>query len=221
MRYVVLLSGMAGLAASFSATAAAQIDYAAEERARYEACLDRIVTDPENAYEDALAWRYEAGGWPARHCEARALVALGETEEGAARLEAIASAPDTTEQWAKVLMFAEAGDAWRAAGMPAESRRAYTEALEYNNESAPLWVGRARGALDQEMWAAAEADASAAIRQDSRLGEAYTIRAEARLELGDLDGAQRDMEMARQIDPADIDALLIRGRINEARRTGG
>ena len=46
MRYVVLLSGMAGLAASLAAPAAAQIDYAAEERARYEACLDRIVTDP-------------------------------------------------------------------------------------------------------------------------------------------------------------------------------
>ncbi len=118
-------------------------------------------------------------------------------------------------------MFAEAGEAWMTAGQPEDSRRAYTEALEYNNESAPLWLGRARGAAEQAMWAAAEADASAAIRQDSTLGEAYTIRAQARLELGDLDGAQRDMEQARQIDPADIDALLVRGRINEARRTGG
>ena len=221
MRIFVLLTGLAGIAASFASPVAAQSDYEAADRARYTACLDRVETDPENAYEDALAWRYESGGWPARHCEARALIALGETEEGAARLEAVASAPDTTDQWAKVLLFAEAGEAWRVSGMPAESRRAYTEALEYNNESAPLWLGRARGALDQDMWAAAEADASAAIRQDSGLGEAYTLRAEARLELGDLDGAWRDMEQARQINPADIEALLVRGRINEARRTGG
>ncbi|HAQ36709.1 MAG: hypothetical protein CMF74_00935 [Maricaulis sp.] len=221
MRVVLFISGLAGLAASLAGPAAAQTDYEAADRARYQACLERIGTDPENAYEDALAWRYESGGWPARHCEARALIALGEAGEGAARLEAVASAPDTSDQWVKVLLFAEAGEAWMTAGQPEDSRRAYTEALEYNNESAPLWLGRARGAAEQAMWAAAEADASAAIRQDSTLGEAYTIRAQARLELGDLDGAQRDMEQARQIDPADIDALLVRGRINEARRTGG
>ncbi|MEE2565248.1 tetratricopeptide repeat protein [Hyphobacterium marinum] len=212
---------VAGLGLIASAAEAQTSSYEAVERARYEACLQRVETDPENAYEDALAWKYDGGGWPALHCEARALVTLGEEEEGARRMEAMGMASDGGTDAMRVLVLAEAGEAFLLANAPEEARRAYTNALSFNENSAPLWMGRARAALVQEMWTAAEADATAAISHNAGLAEAWRTRAEARLELGRLDGAESDMNRARELDPADIETLVIRGRILEARRLGG
>ena len=211
---------LAGLGLITSAAEAQTSSYEAVERARYEACLERIETDPENAYEDALTWKFDGGGWPALHCEARALVTLGE-EEGARRMEAMGMATDGGNDAMRVLVLAEAGEAWLLAGEAENARRAYTNALSFNEDSAPLWMGRARAALEQDMWSAAEADATAAISYDATLMEAWRARALARLEQGQLDGAESDMSRARQLDPADIETLVIRGRIIEARRLGG
>lgn len=218
MRVLLLL---AGLGLCVSAAEAQTSSFEAVERARYAACLERVETDPENAYEDALAWKYDGGGWPARHCEARALVTLGEEAEGARRMEAMGMATDGGTDAMRVLVLAEAGEAYLLADAPEDSRRAYTNALSFNENSAPLWMGRARAALAQEMWSAAAADASAALSHDSGSAEAWRTRAAARLELGQLDGAESDMRRARELDPADIETLLIRGRIIEARRLGG
>jgi len=218
----LVLTGLAFIAVGTHAPALAQSNpYEAAERARYTACLERVETDPDNAYEDALAWKYDGGGWPARHCEARALVTLGEEAEGARRMEAMGMATDGGSDSMRILALAESGEAWLLAGEPENARRTYTQALSFNESSAPLWLGRARAARLLEMWTAAEADASAAISYDATSLEAWRIRAESRLELGQLDAAQSDMQRAREIDPADIETLVIRGRIIEARRLGG
>lgn len=194
------------------------------ETDRYLACLEQIGANAELAYEDGLAWRYEGGGWPARHCVARALIALGEEEEGAFRLEALAEAPDGGPTAMKVLYLAEAGEAWLVAGYPSEARRAYSRGVELSPQSAPLWLGRARTAAELGEWAAAEADAAQAINFEPQNFEGWRARAEARLELGDLAAAERDMSRALELAASDdetVAALLIRGRINEARRMGG
>ena len=145
---------LAGLGLITSAAEAQTSSYEAVERARYEACLERIETDPENAYEDALTWKFDGGGWPALHCEARALVTLGEEGEGARRMEAMGMATDGGNDAMRVLVLAEAGEAWLLAGEAENARRAYTNALSFNEDSAPLWMGRARAALEQDMWSA-------------------------------------------------------------------
>ncbi|WP_421789311.1 hypothetical protein [Hyphobacterium sp.] len=188
---------------------------------RYLACLEQIEGNAEMAYEDGLAWRYEGGGWPARHCVARALIALGEEEEGAFRLQALAEAPDGGPTAMKVLYLAEAGEAWMVAGYPDEARRAYSRGVELSPQSAPMWLGRARTAAQLGEWAAAEADAAQAISFEPQNAEGWRTRAEARLELGDLAAAERDMTQALNLaanDDEAVAALLIRGRINEARR---
>lgn len=214
----LVLAAAAG--AAFTSMAFAQ----ARDHDRYEACLGGIETNADAAYEEALAWRFEGGGWPARHCVARALIALGEEEEGAFRLQALAEAPDGGPAAMKVLYLAEAGEAWMSAGYPEEARRVYARALDYSPQSAPLWLGRAHAAAGMGEWAAVEADAAQAISHEPQNFEAWRTRAEARYELGDLEAAERDMQQALDLAATDeeaVAALLIRGHINEARRTGG
>lgn len=214
----ILIASAAVLA--FAATGYAQ----ARDTARYEACLERVESDPDMAYEDGLAWQFEGGGWPARHCVGRALIALGEEEEGAFRLQALAEAPDGGPTTMKIVYLAEAGEAWMVAGYPEESRRAYSRAVEMSPQSAPLWLGRARAAAEMGEWAAAEADAAQAISYEPANYEGWRSRAQARLELGDLDAAERDMQRALELAGSDeetVSVLLIRGHIIEARRTGG
>jgi len=210
----------AAASVAFSSMAFAQ----ARDHDRYEACLNGIEVNADAAYEEALAWRFEGGGWPARHCVARALIALGDEEEGAFRLQALAEAPDGGPTAMKVLYLAEAGEAWMNAGHPEEARRVYSRAVEFSPQSAPLWLGRARAAAELDEWASAEADAAQAISHAPQNFEAWRTRAEARLELGDLDAAEADMQRALSLTSTDEDTvsvLLIRGHINEARRTGG
>jgi tetratricopeptide (TPR) repeat protein len=210
----------AAASVAFGSVAGAQ----ARDHARYEACLNGIEANADAAYEDALAWRYEGGGWPARHCVARALIALGEEEEGAFRLQALAEAPDGGPTTMKVVYLAEAGEAWMNAGHPTEARRVYARAVEMSPQSGPLWLGRARAAAELGEWAAVEADAAQAISHEPQNFDAWRTRAEARLELGDLNAAEADMSRALRLagtDDETVAVLLIRGRINEARRTGG
>ena len=196
----------------------------ARDHDRYEACLSGVEANPDAAYEEALAWRFEGGGWPARHCVARALIALGEEAEGAFRLQALAEAPDGGPAAMKVLYLAEAGEAWMSSGHPEEARRVYSRAVEFSPQSAPLWLGRARAAAEMGEWAAVEADAAQAISHEPQNFEGWRTRAQARLELCDLDAAEADMQRALSLTTTDeetVSVLLIRGHINEAQRTGG
>ena len=79
------------LALLSSPTALAQSSAQLNEHQRYSACMERIATEAVEAYEDALAWKYDGGGWPAEHCQARALIAVGDPHTGASLLESIAS----------------------------------------------------------------------------------------------------------------------------------
>ena len=55
--------------------------------ARHEICLKAITVDADTAYEDALIWKGDGGGYRARHCLAMALFAVGHKDEAAYRLE--------------------------------------------------------------------------------------------------------------------------------------
>ena len=92
---------LAALGLAVSPCALAQ-DAVPVDQARYRACIAEIDADPMAAYETGLAWQAQAGGWPAAHCTALAIVASGDYAEGAARLEtnaegAVAAGDDAEE----------------------------------------------------------------------------------------------------------------------------
>ncbi|HCY54395.1 MAG TPA: hypothetical protein DF715_02300 [Oceanicaulis sp.] len=209
-----LLSGLAG-------PALAQEAGASFEQVQYEACLNLINENPEAAYEEGLAWRAQGGSWPAMHCIALSQVALEQYGIAARRLESTAEGAVVATDATRAIMFGQAGDAWLAAGEPANAGRAFSRGRDFGPDDAGLALGVAEAAVLQENWDMAEQSASDAIRLDPALVRGWQIRAQAHLEQGNLDAAAADLGEALARDGENVEALVLRGRINEARRTGG
>ncbi|MAN46718.1 MAG: hypothetical protein GYB49_12855 [Alphaproteobacteria bacterium] len=199
-----------------SQSATARLD--TREAERLEACVAKIEVDAEEAYEDGLAWTYQGNRPGARQCTALALIALGRADEGAARLENLANAVDggTLEQRAEYLT--QAGNAWLQAGAPEAAELTLTNALKLKPNVPDLLIDRASAYLLQEKWAEAEADLDKAISLQPGHATAHQFRAEARLNLDKLDPAMADVEAAMAADPENVDTLVLRGRVREAKR---
>lgn len=190
----------------------------AEPVAQYTQCIEAISVNPETAYEDALAWRHQGGGWPAEHCVSLALIALGHEEPGALRLREAAETA-TASPASRAIMFGQSGDGFLQAGAYEEAITSFQAGLVLDREDAGLHTGLAQARLALNDYERAEASASAALALVPSLWPARQIRAEARLYNNNLSGAQRDIEAALNQDPENIDLLLLRGKIIQARHT--
>ena len=188
---------------------------------RHEVCLDLIGQDAELAYEEALVWRHQGGGWPSEHCVSLALIALGQAEDGAARLRAAAEGAITASDMSRAIMFGQAGDGYMQAEAPQDALRAFRRGLDFVPGETGLKRGVAEAALaldDARTAETAASDAMASAETDADRAQALRLRARARLELGALPAAREDVEAARSYAPEAVDILLLRGRINEAIR---
>ncbi|MGY6628537.1 MAG: tetratricopeptide repeat protein [Oceanicaulis sp.] len=187
---------------------------------RYQACLDRVATDAAAAYEDAMIWRAQGGGWAAEHCAGLAQIAEGWSATGASRLRATAEGATSASDMSRAILFGQAADGFIRARQFEEAARAFARGLDF----APGDAGLARGLADAAYAASdltgaiAAADAALALNP----GEPATlgVRAAARLELGEVDAAAADLDEALASDPENVQLLVLRGRLNEARRTG-
>ena len=133
----MLMSGI--LPVSQSALA----DIARAEQARLDSCVVKVETAPEEAYEDSLAWLGNGNRPKARYCNAIALLALDRLEEGAARLEALATAPDPIELEDRIKFLAQAGNAWLAGNYPDAAITALSEALRLESDDPAIFKDRA------------------------------------------------------------------------------
>lgn len=193
-------------------------DIAEAEQKRLEACLTTVETAPSEAYEDSLAW-LGAGNRPkARYCNAVALMAMDRLEEGAARLEALATAPDAIALEDRHLYLAQAGNAWLAANYPDAAIVALTDALKLNADDPKVYKDRAAAYLALERWIEGVDDLNTALELLPNDPEALSLRARAHLAQKDLRAAKTDMELALVHDPENIDLLVLRGQIREAIR---
>ncbi|MEZ5999014.1 MAG: tetratricopeptide repeat protein [Hyphomonas sp.] len=191
---------------------------AAAEEARLDSCIARIESEPEEAYEDGLAWSFEGNRPGARQCTALALIALGHIEEGAGRLVNLANASDggTLEQRAAYL--SQAGNAFIEAGAADEALTAFDGALKIAPDAPELLVDRASAHLLLANYDKAIADLDDAISRTPDMGEAYQLRGQAWLAKGDPDKAMADVAAAMDADPENIDTLVLRGQVREALR---
>lgn len=192
-----------------------------EEAARLAHCLDLAESDPETAYEEGLAW-LSAGSRPhARHCAAVALIELGHEAEGAARLEDLANAPDGGTLEERTLYLSKAGNAWMAAGYPEAALTTLDNALRLAPDSTDLRIDRATARLALGHWNEALTDLDAVLSTLPGDPGALELRARAYLQLERFTEALADVETARSVTPDNIDLLVLRGEIREARRVSG
>ncbi|MEO1188328.1 MAG: hypothetical protein AAFW60_04580 [Pseudomonadota bacterium] len=142
----ILASGL--LPVSQSALA----DIARAEQERLETCLVKVETAPSQAYEDSLLWLSSGNRPKARYCNAVALMAMDRLEEGAARLEALATAPDPIDIEDRRKYLTQAGNAWLAANYPEAAIVALTDALKLDADDPQIYKDRAAAYLAVERW---------------------------------------------------------------------
>ncbi|MEO1321681.1 MAG: hypothetical protein AAFV59_01610 [Pseudomonadota bacterium] len=208
----ILVSGL--LPVSQSALA----DIARAEQERLDRCLEKTVSAPSEAYEDSLAWLTSGNRPKARYCNAVALMAMDRLEEGAARLEALATAPDAIELADRNKFLAQAGNAWLAANYPEAAIVALTDAIKLDDDNPLVYKDRAAAYLALERWVEGVDDLNAALAMRPNDAEALSLRARAHLATDDLQSAKADMEAALVNDPENLDILVLRGEIREAIR---
>ncbi|MAK62969.1 MAG: hypothetical protein CMK09_18525 [Ponticaulis sp.] len=212
------LSFVYGLSALFLSAQSAGDEIRAEEIRKLKTCLELIETDPEAAYEMSLAWLYEGNRPGARECKASAMIALGYYEDGALQLEALANAPDAGSTQTRAFHWSKAGNAWLQGGFPDEAILAFDNAFKLDSEDFNRYTYRAQAYLMTEDWERAEADLDISISNQPGDLAAYMLRATARSEQGRYDAALQDIDQAMAIEPENIDVLVLRGDIREAKR---
>lgn len=190
----------------------------ATDQVRLETCLQAISENAEEAYEDALTWRHQGGGWPAEHCVSLALIALGQDAPGALRLREAALEAEMASDLSRAIMLGQSGDAFLNVEEYEQASISFEAALDFAPDDPALLIGLARTQIALEHYAQADVSASTALGRDRANAEAYQLRAQARLLGGDIDAAFADIEDARVLDPENIDILLLRGQIVDARR---
>ncbi|WP_213270873.1 hypothetical protein [Hyphomonas sp.] len=213
-----LIAMAAGAALFLQQSAGTQLAAAEAEAARLEACVEKIETAPEEAYEDGLAWSFAGNRPGARQCTALALIALGNVEEGAVRLENLSMSSDggTLEQ--RAVYLSQAGNAWLQIGAAEAAAVSFSEALRLAPGENDLLLDRASAYMVIDKWDEAMADLNAVIANSPGDAIAYQMRAEIHLNKDALDLAMRDVETSMAADPRNIDTLLVRGRVREAMR---
>ena len=152
----------------------------------------------------------------ARQCTALALVELGLAAEGAIRLEDLANAANGGSIAQRVIFLTQAGNAWLIAGKPQAALVTLENALRLNPHDPNLLADRAAAYIALEQWDNAERDLEIALQSLSNDKDVLRMRAEARLQQGDLQGAKIDINDAMAIDITDIKTLNLRGRIRLA-----
>lgn len=114
-----------------------------------------------------------------------------------------------------------AGETRARAGETDRALSDYAAALEIDPFSIITLSRRGRLHLEREDWGGLQRDAQQLVDLVPESAEGWYLRGVYHLETGDLDAAQADMEAARERAPERVEILLLRGRINEARRRSG
>lgn len=146
---------------------------------RYEKCLDLATNNPGLAEAEAGQWQLAGGGFLAGQCLGMAYANEQRWPAAATAFDAAARAAEKAGDGRAVNYWAQAGNAWLAAGDAAKARSALDAAL-------------AGGSLS-----------------GLPLGEAHLDRARAMVAGGDLDGARDDLDRALAEVPEDPLAWLL------------
>lgn len=179
----------------------------------HSACLDQAVVDPEIAYEDAKIWERNGGGVLARHCWAVAAIGMGEYEEAAVTLEALAALGNDAAPLEPASLYAQAAQAWILAGSLDDAAIALDTSLSLRADDVETMIDRANvAALQGDYWRAVDelnwAEDLAPDRAD-----VYLLRGTAYRFLESYDLALVDLDRAIELDGSNPSAFLERGNI--------
>jgi len=203
------MSVLIALALAVQTAMADQID------PRYQDCVSLIDADMEIGRIAAQQWAAEGGGAIAQHCLALADLAAGFPKLAAARFQEIAGRSDAGDAGIRAKILAQAANAWLEAGLPQNAGDAIDEAFLLTPDAGELNLVAAKVYEAQERPLDVIKAVSAA--QSAGLGSAagFVSRGRAYFQTGDTEAAANDVVNALQIDPYNLDALVLRGELQQ------
>jgi tetratricopeptide (TPR) repeat protein len=149
------------------------------QEVRYHDCIGLATTDPQAAETRASQWLIDGGGFVAQECLGVAYSNEQRWADAAAQFEGAAKAAALAKDDRAASDWAEAGNAWLAAGEAARAKPAFDAAI-------------GAGALGE-----------------MQAGEARLDRARALVAIGDLPAARADLDQALIAVPGDSLAWLL------------
>jgi len=212
-RFSIPARFIAGLVLGALSPAAAWAATDEVEARRYADCMAQVAKNPDAAFETAMGWSYEGGGYPARHCAASALIGLEHYAEAATRLEQMAEDMVGAEARLRPSVLQQAGRAWMLQGDLGRSLGDFTTALQLAPGDPGLLIGRSTVlALGGRYWEALD-DLNLALEARPDDVEALVMRASAYRLVENAELAMADVERALTLQPDHPGALLERGNL--------
>ncbi len=182
---------------------------------RYLDCITLVEADLEVGRLAAQQWAAEGGGADAQHCLAVADIAAGFPKLGAARLEDIAQRKDAGDDYVRARLLAQAAYSWLQANELMLAEQAINHAFTLTPDSGELQLTAAQVHAAQKKWPQVVAAVAAAENSGFISSTAYVLRGRAYTELGDYQTAAQDVVNALSIDPTKLDALVLRGELQQ------
>ncbi|TPG20572.1 hypothetical protein EAH87_07555 [Sphingomonas koreensis] len=187
------------------------------EEVRFHDCLGLATNDPQQGEARANQWRLDGGGFVAQEClgvayanQQRFANAAGEFE-GAAKAATLAKDDRAASDWA------EAGNAWIAAGDAAKAKAALDAALAMDSLNAvqrgEAQLDRARALVATGDLPAARSDLDAALIVVPQDSLAWLLSATLARRMGDLPRAHKDIAEALSRAPREAPVQLEAGNI--------
>jgi len=207
-----ILSILAVLAASTPAEAPVAV---APETSQYQECIALVKSDIERGRLHAQQWVSTGGGADARHCLAVADLESGFPRLAAARLEEIAERKDAGDDLIRARVLAQAAEAWLKADETANALRTITEALLLVPDSGELQLTAAKVFATLEQWQKVITAVDAAEEAGIISAETFVHRGRAYYAFGNYETAAQDVVDALSIAPTNIDALVLRGNLQQ------
>ena len=224
------LSILAALAAATHMTAAAQMAAGAQaeaqttsapqtvqfpETSQYQECIALLRTDTPAGRRHAQQWVSTGGGADARHCLAIADLESGFPGLAAARLEDIAERKDAGDDFVRARVLAQAAEAWLKADEISNAQRTITEALLLVPDSGELQLTAAKVFASREQWQEVIDAVDAAEEAGIVSAETFVLRGRGYYTMGSYETAAQDVVAALSIAPTNIDALVLRGDLQQ------
>ena len=196
----------------FTQTASAQTNAISS---RYQDCIALVEEDIEIGRIAAKQWTTEGGGAPALHCEAIADLRAGFPKLAAVRLTQISERSDAGDGLIRARYLEQAAMAWLEAEELdyAGDTIKQAQALAPNSGELSLTAGLIYAA--KERWQATIEAISAAEDEGFKTTAGLIARGKAYKALANYRQAAEDVVAALSIDPFHLDALVLRGELQQ------
>lgn len=178
---------------------------------RYADCVQFVEADLELGRIAAQQWVNEGGGAEARHCLAIADLRAGFPKLSALRLEEVAQRKDAGDDYVRARVLSQAAEAWLVAEEEDLAEKALDQAYELVPDSAELQLTAAKVYAAQERWQETINAVNTAEEGGFVSAETFVLRGRARHVLGAYESAADDVVAALNIEPTNVDALVLRG----------